>query len=107
VLQKIREIKRNEYGGNGSNMPSPSDSPMIFGCLTYNQNSKLMLLEHSPQHSDNENFLSQTKKAWLLQQSKRPWQNWVRSLGQTWGTTPHMEVDLNHCIHYLPDNSKE
>jgi hypothetical protein len=31
----------------------------------------------------------------------------VRSLGQTWGTTPHMEVDLNHCIHYLPDNSKE
>jgi hypothetical protein len=51
------------------------------------------LLELSPLPLEGDNFLTQTNNAWLLQQSKRPWQNWVRSLGQTWGTTPHMEME--------------
>jgi hypothetical protein len=31
----------------------------------------------------------------------------VRCLGQMWGTTPHMDTDVNHYIHYLPGSLKE
>jgi len=105
--QRIQEKKKNEYGGAGLNTQSPMEFSMTSGFLAFNQNNKLTLLEPSLQPSDDENFLSWTREAWLLQQSRRPWQNWVRSLGQMWGTTPHMEPDLNHCTRYLPGNSRE
>jgi len=105
--QKIQKKRKREYGEDGLIIQDQSDSTTISGYQVSNQNNELTLLAPLRQLSDDENFLSRTKKAWLLQQSKRLWQNWVRSLGQTWGTTPHMESDLNHCIRYLPDSLRE
>jgi hypothetical protein len=105
-LQKIQKTKRLECGDNGWSTQNLSDFHMMCGCQACSENIRLTSLEPSQPPSGEENFLSRTKKAWLLQQSKRPWQNRVRSLGQTWGTTPHMEWDLKHCTRYLPDNSR-
>jgi len=105
-LHKTQKTKRVECGEDGLNIQIPSDSAMISGWKDYAQNIEFTLLEALQPPSDEENFLVQTRKAWLLQQSKRPWQNWVRSLGQTWGTTPHMEAEHSVFTPYLPDNSR-
>jgi hypothetical protein len=93
ALPKIQKKKRVECGDVGQIMQIQSDSHMIYGYqdsyLTNEPNSLALL----PQPSDEDNFLAQTNNAWSRQQCKRPWQNWVRSLGQTWGTTPHMEME--------------
>jgi hypothetical protein len=105
VSQGTQKRKRLEFGDAGSINHIPLDYRMMYGCQNCDQISEHASLAHLPQLCKGENFLDQTKKAWLHQQCKRPWQNWWRSLGQTWGTTPHMETDLKPCIHYLPDNS--
>jgi hypothetical protein len=106
VLQKTQKIKRIECGEDGWIIPNQLDSHMTYGWNHCNRNSELTCLEPLPQQSAEENFLDRTRSAWLHQQSKRPWQNWVRSLGQTWGTTPHMEQDPSLSIPYLPGSSK-
>jgi hypothetical protein len=104
--RKTQEIRKDEFIDDGWNMHTLSDWHMISGCQDFNQNNGLTSLVPLQRPSDDENFLAHTKKAWLLQQSKRPWQNWVRSLGQTWGTTPHMDLDNSLYITYLPDSSR-
>jgi len=103
---KIPETKRAECGTGGLSTPDQSKFVMTSGCQNYIQNNVPMSLERLPRPSEDESFLIRTRNAWLHQQFKRPWQNWVRSLGQTWGTTPHMEQDHNPSTLYLPDNSK-
>jgi hypothetical protein len=104
VSQKIPKTRNVGYGGDGQNTHIQLDSPTICGYQTSVQTIESMLSGHSQQPSVEESFLAQTRNAWLRQQSKRPWQNWVRSLGQTWGTTPHMEQAHSNCIPYLPDS---
>jgi hypothetical protein len=65
------------------------------------------LWERSPQPCKEDNFLTWTKKIWWQEQCKRPWQNWVRSLGQMWGTTPHMVWDLMDSTPAFCDISRE
>jgi hypothetical protein len=103
-LPKTQKIRNQEFGADGPIMPHPWDSAMTSGSPPCSQNNELTLLQPSLLPCEEDNFLDQTKKTWLLQQSKRPWQNWVRCLGQTWGTTPHMDSDQIACTHYLPGN---
>jgi hypothetical protein len=88
---KTQKTKSAEHGNVGMNTLGASDSMMMSGLPFSCLNNESKSWEPLPPHLEDDNFLSQTKKAWSLQQSKRPWQNWVRSLGHTWGTTPHME----------------
>jgi hypothetical protein len=90
---KTQRTRKVELGEEGMNMQNQLDFPMIFGSQTSYLTNKSKLSEPLPQPSVDDNFLAQTNSAWLHQQSKRPWQNWVRSLGQMWGTTPHMEME--------------
>jgi hypothetical protein len=88
---KTQKIRKPELGNDGRNTQEVSGLTTISGLPFYQPSNESTSWEPSQLLSEEDNFLSQTRKAWLLQQSKRPWQNWVRSLGQTWGTTPHME----------------
>jgi hypothetical protein len=106
-LPKIQETKSVECGKDGVNKLNQLGLPMAFGYHTNSQTNEFTSLEHLLPPSKEENFLSQTRHAWLCQQSKRPWRNWVRYLGQMWGTTPHMDTEVNHYIHYLPGRLKE
>ena len=99
LLQKIKgttasleapEKKKQECGKDGL---STAVSSKMKTTSTYRE---LLLLseqqcsELSPQPCDADNFLSLTRKNWEQAQSARPWPSWVRSSGQTWGTTPSM-----------------
>ena len=103
--RKTQRIRRVEPGNDGLNMQGASDLTMTSGLPTSCLNTESLLWEPSQPHLGEDNFLNQTKNAWLRQQSKRPWQNWVRSLGQTWGTTPHMEQDQLDYTQHLLGNS--
>jgi hypothetical protein len=101
---KTQKIKNHEFGKDGPNMQNRLDSAKIFGSPLCSQSNTLTLLPPLLPPCTEDNFLDHTTKTWLCQQYKRPWQNWVRSLGQTWGTTPHMDADQTLCTHYLPGN---
>jgi len=110
---RTQRIKKIGCGNNGLSMQKLLDSVMMYGCQDYNQNTELTSLELLQPLSDGENFLAQTKKAWLLQQSKRPWQNWLRCLGQTcvifepWNCSQnaHLRTVL-HCSRFRPHSSR-
>jgi len=110
---RTQRIKKIGCGNDGLSMQNLSDSAMMYGCQDYNQNTELTSLELLQPLSDGENFLAQTKKAWLLQQSKRPWQNWLRCLGQTcvifepWNCSQnaHLRTVL-HCSRFRPHSSR-
>ena len=104
---KMPKIKKQECGEDGHNMQSRLDFSKTSGSQISYQSSAPTLWEPLPQHSAEDTFLDLMRKTWLLQQSKRPWQNWVRPLGQMWGTTPHMDMDHSHYTPYLPGSSKE
>jgi len=78
-----------------------SDLETTFGIAASMLTRKIKLWEPLQHPSEEENILSQAKKAWLLQQSKRPWQNWVRSLGQMWGTIIRTWSIDSNSIHPL------
>jgi hypothetical protein len=103
VSRKTQEIKRQGYGKDGKNMPKSSDMTMTFGLPTSPYKNEQPSWEPLPQPSKDVNFLDQVK-TWQLQQCKRPWQSWVRSLGQTWGTTPHMATEKKVSTHPSQDN---
>jgi hypothetical protein len=106
-LLKTQKTKSHECGDDGQNMLPQWVSVKTSGLPPCSQSNGPILLPPLPLPCVEENFLDQTKRTWLRQQSKRPWQNWVRSLGQTWGTTPHMEAEQTHFTHYLPGNLEE
>jgi hypothetical protein len=93
VSPRTQEIKKLESGGGGRNIRDSSIMNTISGLHTLHQVNEQPSWELSPQPSDDANFLDLTKRIWQQQQYKRPWANWVRSLGQTWGTTPRMVMD--------------
>jgi hypothetical protein len=106
-LQRIPKTRRVECGAGGSNTHIQLDSRTMCGSPNYDLINEHTSSERLQLPSVEENFLAQIRKAWLHQQSKRPWQNWVRSLGQTWGTTPRMEQDHNNSTLYCPGSSRE
>jgi hypothetical protein len=98
-LPKIQKTRKAEFGAGGLNTHDQLGSSTMFGCQICNPNTELMCLEPLQQLSDEENFLVQMRKAWLLQQCKRPWQNWVRSLDQTWGTQEKSSRRLSRLVY--------
>jgi hypothetical protein len=107
ALQKEHEIKNPESGDAGLNTAT---SLRTTTTSTYNGSHHPLeqpCLELSPPHTEEDNFLALTKKNWELAQSKRPWQSWARSLGQTWGTTPTMAKTNPESLRAYLANSTE
>jgi len=91
--QKIQEIKSLESGNDGWNMQNSLRLNKTYGLRISHLKGEQKLWEHLQQPYNEDNFQELIKTIWQQEQSKRPWQNWVRSLGQMWGTTPHMAWD--------------
>jgi hypothetical protein len=72
VSPKTQMTKNTEFGRGGMIMQQQLYLPMICGTKILPKNNEPMSSVHLPLLSANEDFLSQTKTAWLLQQSKRP-----------------------------------
>ena len=88
--QKAPETKKPEFGSDGSNT---AVSLKTTTTSTYRESPlpcAQQCSELSPQPYDGDNFLNLTRRNWEQAQSARPWPSWVRSSGQTWGTTPSM-----------------
>jgi hypothetical protein len=115
-LQKIKEqtelgterkIKNTECGTDGANTAKLSKTNMMYSSSTYQASSEQEYSALSPPLCVEDSFLDRTKDLWEQAQWKRPWQNWVRSLGQTWGSTPPMATRTDASIPAYQDNSKE
>jgi len=102
-LEKVQKIKKQEFGNDGVNIALSSKMSMTSTYRIAPPNSKQDCLEPSPQPYADDNFLLQTRFLWEQAQLKRPWQNWVRSSGQTWGTTLPMAAQMEDGIHHLLD----
>jgi len=98
-LEKEQQTKKREHGGDGVSTAPSSKTITTSTYKICHQSLKHDSLAPSQRHSEEDNFLAQTKILWEQAQLKRPWQNWVRSLGQTWGTTPPMALRTMECIH--------
>jgi len=98
-LEKGQQTKKREHGGDGVSTAPSSKTITTSTYKICHQSLEHDSLAPSQRHSEEDNFLDQTKILWEQAQSKRPWQNWVRSLGQTWGTTPPMALRTTECIH--------
>jgi hypothetical protein len=105
--QKEQKTRKNVHGTDGSNIQSVSDSTMTFGSDNLPLNNAQPSWEHLQQRSEDASFQDLIQRSWQQAQSKRPLQNWVRFLGQTWGTTPRMSQVLRNYTQLCPDNSKE
>jgi hypothetical protein len=104
---KVPKTKSIGFGTDGVNTAESSTMNMIFSSKTYQKNSEPDCLENLQPPYVDASFLDQTRDLWLQAQWKRPWQNWVRSLGQTWGASPPMATRMEASIPALPDNSEE
>jgi len=106
-LHREQKIKNEERGIGGARIRSASDSRMTSGLRNLPQSTELPSLAPLPQLSDEDSSPDQILQTWHQAQSKRPLLNWVRFLGQTWGTTPHMPQVLKPSIQLCQDNSRE
>jgi hypothetical protein len=105
-LPKTQETKKPESGEGGMNTQNASISTVTYGFKDLPQIVEQSSLEPLPPHFKDDSSQDPTKMIWRQQQCKRPLQNWVRFLGQTWGTTLHMSQDLTLCTQPWQDNSK-
>ena len=106
LLQKNKEHTESKTKQKRKKLESGTDGKPIWHAsktvttLTFNSSNPSCEQESSapsPPHSDEETFPEKIKKTWVEAQSKRPWQSWVRCLGQTWGSTPTMaQMDNQH-----------
>ncbi len=104
---KEQETKNIECGNDGVSNAESSITNTISSSKTYLQNSELDYSEPLLPPCADDNFPDRMKDLWLQAQWKRPWQNWVRSLGQTWGSTLHMTNQVEVYTQACQDNSKE
>jgi hypothetical protein len=101
--EKVQKVKKREFGNDGVNI---APSPRMTTTYTYRvvpPSSEQDCLELLPQPNADDNFLLQTRYFWEQPLLKRPWRNGVRSLGQTWGTTPPMAAPMEDGTHHLLD----
>jgi hypothetical protein len=96
--------KEKESGYDGANTVNAPKTPTTFSSKTYPQVLELDSLAPLPQLSIDDSFQNRTKDLWLQAQWKRLWQNWVRSLGQMWGTTPPMATQMEESTQAFQDN---
>jgi hypothetical protein len=82
--------KRSEPGTDGKPTWHELKTPTILTSNSSNPSCERESSVPSQPPSDEEIFQEKIKKTWVEAQSKRPWQSWVRCLGQTWGSTPTM-----------------
>jgi hypothetical protein len=101
---KTQETKSQGRGRDGRSTQKLLNTTMTFGLPTSLCKNEQPSWELSPQRSGDANFPELMKKTWQLQQYWIPWQSWVRSLGQTWGTTPHMAMEQTDSTHPSQDN---
>jgi hypothetical protein len=73
---------------------------------TYHQSSELDYSAHLQPLYKEDSFLNWMKDLWLQTQWKRPWQNWVRSLGQMWGSTLPMATQMEESTPVSLGSSK-
>jgi len=85
--QKEQKTRKNEHGTSGWNTQSASGFKMTYGLNYSPQNTEQLLLEPLQLPSGEDTSPNLILQTWLQAQSKRPLKNWVRFLGQTWGTT--------------------
>jgi hypothetical protein len=102
-----RKRKRHVSGNVGWNTVTSSKSMTTFTYKTSPLQCEPPYSVPSQQHSEGDSFLDLTKLSWERAQSKRPWQSWARSLGQTWGTTPTMAQGTTQSLQLYLDNLKE
>jgi hypothetical protein len=91
---KGQEIKNRGHGDDGLNTLSVLTANRMFGLKDLPQINKQQYLVPLQWRSEDANFQSLIQQSWQQEQSKRPLQNWVRFLGQTWGKTAHMSQGL-------------
>ncbi len=96
---KEQKEKKTEFGRDGANTVASSAMNKTCSLPIYPQDSEPDSSAPSQPPLEEDYFPDLMKNLWEQAQSKRPWQNWVRSLGQTWGTTPPMATMEEEFIH--------
>jgi hypothetical protein len=95
------KTKKRERGTDGNLTLNALKTPTIPSCNNSNHSCGQVFLEPLAPPSAKGCFQEKIKNAWLVAQLKRPWQNWVRSSGQTWGQTPTMaQMDTQSTLSY-------
>ena len=105
--QKVQETKKQERGNVGLNTVESSKTTTMSTYSDSHLPFEQQCSGHLPQPCDADNFLNLTRKNWEQGQSVRPWQSWVRSSGQTWGTTPSMVSENLESLRAYLDSSME
>jgi len=104
--QKAQKTRSRELGEDGLNTRNVSISSKIYGYKDLSPTTEQCCLAHLLQLSDVANSRNLIRQSWHQEQSKRTMQNWVRFLGQRWGTTPHMSQGQRAFTQPYQDNSK-
>jgi hypothetical protein len=106
-LEKEQKTKKTGFGTGGGNTAALSAMNKKASSPTYLQNSEQDFSVPLLQLSDDDNFPDLMKNLWAQAQLKRPWQDWVRSLGKMWGTTPPMAMKEEEYTHTFHANFEE
>jgi hypothetical protein len=89
-FNKKQETKKREHGADGKLTLKELKTSTTHSSSDSSPSCRPDSLEPLEQHSGKESFPEKIQNVWREAQSKRPWQNWARSSGQTWGSTPTM-----------------
>ena len=103
---RILGTRKQECGEDESNTQNVLTLTKTCGFSDLPQIAEKSYLVPLLQPCNGGSFPDPTIQIWRCQQYKRPLQNWVRFLGQTWGTTPHMSQDLTDYIQFYQGNSR-
>ncbi len=106
-LAQEQKEKNIEFGTDGQSTAKSFAMNTTCSYKTYLPDSELDSLAPLLPPCEGDNFPSRMKDHWERAQWKRSWQNWVRSLGQTWGTTPPMANWTEECTPSCLDSSRE
>jgi hypothetical protein len=85
-----QKTKKRGHGADGELTWNELKTPMTHSYNSLNPSCDPESSELSQQPSDKGSFQEKIKTVWREAQLKRPWQNWAKSSGQTWGSTPTM-----------------
>jgi hypothetical protein len=95
-----QQTKKRGRGNDGYSTLTESRTDTIPSSSSSSPSCELDCLVPSALPSVKGSFLNKVRASWVEAQSKRPWQNWVRSSGQTWGQTPTMDQITKQSILY-------
>jgi hypothetical protein len=100
--EKEQKTKKTGFGPGGVNTVTSSAMNTTSSSPTYLPNLEQDSSAPSPPQLDEDNFQDLMKKPLGASTVEEAVANWVRSLGQTWGTTPPMatkEEEYTHTSH--------